>query len=93
MKLLSLEEIDKRLDKILPELSKDYDVDSYMKTFGLNRKSAINLCRTIQYECDHEILTAMFKIADPAMKNNEYMKKHEEYLELSRMIAKHNKNL
>lgn len=90
MKLLSIKEIDKRLDKILPTLNEQYDVEAYMKTFGIDRESAESLCRTIQYECDNEILTLLFKTTKT--KPVGYMKNHREYLRLNGMIAEHNRN-
>jgi hypothetical protein len=93
MKLLSMEEIDARLDKILPELPPEYDVEAYMKTFGIERVHAVQLCRITTYECNHQILMQMFEAAGGATKNNEYMKTYAEYFELSKMVAEHNRQL
>jgi hypothetical protein len=35
----------------------------------------------------------MFEAAGGATKNNEYMKTHAEYIELSKMVAEHNRQL
>jgi hypothetical protein len=92
MKLLSMQEIDARLDKILPELPSENDVEAYMKTFGISRVDAVQLCRISTYDRNHGLM----KISDTAgndMKNAEYMKTHAEYLELSKMVAEHNRQL
>jgi hypothetical protein len=87
MKLLSMEDIDARLDKILPELPSENDVESYMKTFGIERIDAVQLCRISTYDRNHGLM----KISDTT--GNEYMKTHAEYLELSKMVAEHNRQL
>ena len=87
MKLLSMQEIDARLDKILPELPSENDVEAYMKTFGIDRVDAVQLCRISTYDRNHGLM----KISDTT--GNEYMKIHAEYLELSKMVAEHNRQL
>jgi hypothetical protein len=87
MKLLSMDEIDSRLDKILPELPSENDVEAYMKTFGIDRVDAVQLCRISTYDRNHGLM----KISDTTV--NEYMKIHAEYLELSKMVAEHNRQL
>jgi len=87
MKLLSMQEIDARLDKILPELPSENDVEAYMKTFGIDRVDAVQLCRISTYDRNHGLM----KISDTT--GNEYMKTHAEYLELSKMVAEHNRQL
>jgi hypothetical protein len=87
MKLLSMEDIDARLDKILPELPSENDVEAYMKTFGISRVDAVQLCRISTYDRNHGLM----KISDTT--GNEYMKTHAEYLELSKMVAEHNRQL
>jgi hypothetical protein len=87
MKLLSMQEIDARLDKILPELPSENDVEAYMKTFGIDRVDAVQLCRISTYDRNHGLM----KISDTT--GNEYMKTHSEYLELSKMVAEHNRQL
>jgi|APGre2960657505_1045072.scaffolds.fasta_scaffold97336_3 hypothetical protein len=87
MKLLSMEDIDARLDKILPELPSENDVEAYMKTFGIDRVDAVQLCRISTYDRNHGLM----KISDTT--GNEYMKTHAEYLELSKMVAEHNRQL
>jgi hypothetical protein len=87
MKLLSMEDIDARLDKILPELPSENDVEAYMKTFGIDRVDAVQLCRISTYDRNHGLM----KISDTT--GNEYMKIHAEYLELSKMVAEHNRQL
>jgi hypothetical protein len=87
MKLLSMDEIDSRLDKILPELPSENDVEAYMKTFGIDRVDAVQLCRISTYDRNHGLM----KISDTT--GNEYMKIHAEYLELSKMVAEHNRQL
>jgi hypothetical protein len=87
MKLLSMEDIDARLDKILPELPSENDVEAYMKTFGIGRVDAVQLCRISTYDRNHGLM----KISDTT--GNEYMKTHAEYLELSKMVAEHNRQL
>jgi len=87
MKLLSKDEIDARLDKILPELPSENDVEAYMKTFGIDRVDAVQLCRISTYDRNHGLM----KISDTT--GNEYMKIHAEYLELSKMVAEHNRQL
>jgi len=87
MKLLSMDEIDARLDKILPELPSENDVEAYMKTFGIDRVDAVQLCRISTYDRNHGLM----KISDTT--GNEYMKIHAEYLELSKMVAEHNRQL
>jgi len=87
MKLLSMEDIDARLNKILPELPSENDVEAYMKTFGIDRVDAVQLCRISTYDRNHGLM----KISDTT--GNEYMKTHAEYLELSKMVAEHNRQL
>jgi len=87
MKLLSMEDIDARLNKILPELPSENDVEAYMKTFGISRVDAVQLCRISTYDRNHGLM----KISDTT--GNEYMKTHAEYLELSKMVAEHNRQL
>jgi hypothetical protein len=87
MKLLSMEDIDARLDKILPELPSENNVEAYMKTFGIDRVDAVQLCRISTYDRNHGLM----KISDTT--GNEYMKIHAEYLELSKMVAEHNRQL
>jgi hypothetical protein len=87
MKLLSMEDIDARLDKILPELPSENNVEAYMKTFGIDRVDAVQLCRISTYDRNHGLM----KISDTTV--NEYMKIHAEYLELSKMVAEHNRQL
>ena len=93
MKLLSMEDIDARLDKILPELPSENDVETYMKTFGIERVYAVQLCRISTYDRNHIILMKTLDTPGNDMKNNEYMKTHAEYLELSKMVAEHNRQL
>jgi hypothetical protein len=93
MKLLSMQEIDARLDKILPELPSENDVESYMKTFGIERIDAVQLCRISIYDCNHGLMMKISDTTGNAMKNGEYMKTHAEYLELSKMVAEHNRQL
>jgi hypothetical protein len=93
MKLLSMEDIDARLDKILPELPSENDVEAYMKTFGIDRVDAVQLCRISTYDRNHIILMKTLETAGNDMKNVEYMKTHAEYLELSKMVAEHNRQL
>ena len=93
MKLLSMEDIDARLDKILPELPSENDVETYMKTFGIERVYAVQLCRISTYDRNHIILMKTHETTGNDMKNNEYMKTHAEYLELSKMVAEHNRQL
>jgi len=88
MKLLSMEDIDARLDKILPELPSENDVEAYMKTFGIERIDAVQLCRISTYDRNHGLMMKM-----PDTTGNEYMKTHAEYLELSKMVAEHNRQL
>ncbi len=82
-----MDEIDSRLDKILPELPSENDVEAYMKTFGIDRVDAVQLCRISTYDRNHGLM----KISDTTV--NEYMKIHAEYLELSKMVAEHNRQL
>ena len=82
-----MEDIDARLDKILPELPSENDVEAYMKTFGIGRVDAVQLCRISTYDRNHGLM----KISDTT--GNEYMKTHAEYLELSKMVAEHNRQL
>ena len=82
-----MQEIDARLDKILPELPSENDVEAYMKTFGIDRVDAVQLCRISTYDRNHGLM----KISDTT--GNEYMKIHAEYLELSKMVAEHNRQL
>ena len=82
-----MDEIDARLDKILPELPSENDVEAYMKTFGIDRVDAVQLCRISIYDRNHGLM----KISDTT--GNEYMKIHAEYLELSKMVAEHNRQL
>lgn len=82
-----MEDIDARLDKILPELPSENDVEAYMKTFGIDRVDAVQLCRISTYDRNHGLM----KISDTT--GNEYMKTHAEYLELSKMVAEHNRQL
>ena len=82
-----MDEIDARLDKILPELPSENSVESYMKTFGIDRVDAVQLCRISTYDRNHGLM----KISDTT--GNEYMKIHAEYLELSKMVAEHNRQL
>lgn len=82
-----MEDIDARLDKILPELPSENDVEAYMKTFGIDRVDAVQLCRISTYDRNHGLM----KISDTTV--NEYMKIHAEYLELSKMVAEHNRQL
>lgn len=82
-----MDEIDARLDKILPELPSENDVEAYMKTFGIDRVDAVQLCRISTYDRNHGLM----KISDTT--GNEYMKIHAEYLELSKMVAEHNRQL
>ena len=82
-----MEDIDARLDKILPELPSENDVEAYMKTFGIDRVDAVQLCRISTYDRNHGLM----KISDTT--GNEYMKIHAEYLELSKMVAEHNRQL
>jgi len=86
MKLLSMKEIDARLDKILPELPSENDVEAYMKTFGIDRVYAVQLCRISTYDRNHGLM----KISDTTGND---MKTHAEYLELSKMVAEHNRQL
>ncbi len=82
-----MEDIDARLDKILPELPSENNVEAYMKTFGIDRVDAVQLCRISTYDRNHGLM----KISDTTV--NEYMKIHAEYLELSKMVAEHNRQL
>ena len=82
-----MDEIDARLDKILPELPSENDVEAYMKTFGIDRVDAVQLCRISTYDRNHGLM----KISDTT--GNEYMKIHAEYLKLSKMVAEHNRQL
>lgn len=82
-----MEDIDARLNKILPELPSENDVEAYMKTFGISRVDAVQLCRISTYDRNHGLM----KISDTT--GNEYMKTHAEYLELSKMVAEHNRQL
>ncbi len=82
-----MEDIDARLDKILPELPSENNVEAYMKTFGIDRVDAVQLCRISTYDRNHGLM----KISDTT--GNEYMKIHAEYLELSKMVAEHNRQL
>lgn len=82
-----MEDIDARLDKILPELPSENDVETYMKTFGISRVDAVQLCRISTYDRNHGLM----KISDTT--GNEYMKTHAEYIELSKMVAEHNRQL
>lgn len=82
-----MEDIDARLDKILPELPSENDVEAYMKTFGIDRVDAVQLCRISTYDRNHGLM----KTSDTT--GNEYMKTHAEYLELSKMVAEHNRQL
>ena len=88
-----MEDIDARLDKILPELPSENDVETYIKTFGIDRVDAAQLCRISTYECNHIILMKTLETTGNDMKNVEYMKTHAEYLELSKMVAEHNRQL
>lgn len=88
-----MEDIDARLDKILPELPSENDVETYMKTFGIERVYAVQLCRISTYDRNHIILMKTLDTPGNDMKNNEYMKTHAEYLELSKMVAEHNRQL
>jgi hypothetical protein len=92
MKLLSMEDIDARLDKILPELPSENDVEAYMKTFGIDRVDAVQLCRISTYDRNHGLMKTSDTTGND-MKNVEYMKTHAEYLELSKMVAEHNRQL
>ena len=93
MKLLSMEDIDARLDEILPELPSENDVETYMKTFGIERVYAVQLCRISTYDRNHIILMKTLETTGNDIKNDEYMKTHAEYLELSKMVAEHNRQL
>ena len=88
-----MKDIDARLDKILPELPSENDVEAYMKTFGIDRVDAVQLCRISTYDRNHIILMKTLETAGNDMKNVEYMKTHAEYLELSKMVAEHNRQL
>ena len=81
-----MKEIDARLDKILPELPSENDVEAYMKTFGIDRVDAVQLCRISTYDRNHGLM----KTSDTTGND---MKTHAEYLELSKMVAEHNRQL
>ena len=71
-----MEDIDARLDKILPELPSENDVETYMKTFGIERVYAVQLCRISTYDRNHIILMKTLDTPGNDMKNNEYMKNY-----------------
>jgi hypothetical protein len=92
---MTLEEIHKELDELLPPLSKDHDVDAYMHVFGLTREVAERFCRTLTHEIDHDILTAIYKGLDDKKqcpktekwiaRKKSYEKQWQRYLQLHTM--------